>query len=143
MPPSPDPGQLPPDGSCLFVYGTLQKGGCYHSLLQKTRAAFLGPARLSTPYPLLLARYPCLLDLPGRGYRVLGEVYRLGRSPDWLSIDKLEDHPREYRRRLEPVEIGGERLEAWTYFYLRDDLHPDSLPAVERFLPRTGETPQS
>ncbi|MFO7725407.1 MAG: gamma-glutamylcyclotransferase family protein [Oceanipulchritudo sp.] len=130
---SPDPVELPPDGSLLFVYGTLQRGGCFHSLLQSSRPAFLGSGRLCTRYPLLLARYPCLLDLPDRGHRVLGEVYRLPRSRDWLAIDQLEDHPREYRRRLEPVEVEARRLEAWTYFYIRDDVRPGSLPMVERF----------
>ncbi|HKJ89498.1 MAG TPA: gamma-glutamylcyclotransferase family protein [Oceanipulchritudo sp.] len=133
MSPSPDPRELPPDRSLLFVYGTLQRGGCYHDLLKSGGPAFLGSGRLCSRYPLLLTRYPCLLDLPDRGFRVRGEVYRIARSTNWLAIDELEDHPNEYRRRLEPVEVGMQRLEAWTYFYIRNDLPPDSLPAVESF----------
>lgn len=140
---SPDPLELPPDGSLLFVYGTLQRGGCYHSLLKASGPAFLGSGRLWTRYPLLLARYPCLLDLPGRGFRVLGEVYRLARSTDWLAIDQLEDHPNEYRRRLEPVEVDAQRLEAWTYFYICEDLQLGSLRPVERYPCAFAENPQA
>lgn len=131
-------GLLPPDNSLLFVYGTLQQGGQYHPLLNQCGARFLGPAHLCQAYPLLLATYPCLLDCPGQGERVEGELYRLPRQEGWVALDHLEAHPVEYRRRLEAVLLGGREREAWVYFYIKGDLLPGDLPAVRRFLPRRG-----
>jgi len=119
----------------LFVYGTLQRGGQYHALLQRGQARFLGTASLVTPFPLLLARYPCLLDAPGQGHRVEGELYALPTRHGWQLIDELEQHPHEYRRRIESIECKGQSLQAWTYFYIRPDLSPGSLPAVKRYWP--------
>jgi gamma-glutamylcyclotransferase (GGCT)/AIG2-like uncharacterized protein YtfP len=127
---------LPEDGCLLFAYGTLQRGGEYHQLMRDCAAACLGEARLLTPYPLVIHRYPCLLDHPGRGFPVEGELYRIPRSADWAALDRLEDHPREYRRRPEAVAINGQTVHAWTYFYIRGDIDPDSLPPVPRFRPR-------
>lgn len=124
-----------PDSGLLFVYGTLQRGGQYHQLLEQCRARFLGSGRLLTAYPLVLAQYPCLLDQPGRGHRVHGEVYHIPSSHGWLLVDRLEGHPVEYRRRPEAVEIGGRILDAWTYFYIRADLPIRQLTFVEGFQP--------
>jgi gamma-glutamylcyclotransferase (GGCT)/AIG2-like uncharacterized protein YtfP len=126
---------LPGDGCLLFAYGTLQRGGEYHQLMRNCAATCVGEARLLTPYPLVIHRYPCLLDLAGQGFRVEGELYRIPRSADWAALDRLEDHPHEYRRRVEAAEIGGQSVHAWTYFYIRGDIHPDSLPPIRRFRP--------
>jgi gamma-glutamylaminecyclotransferase len=132
--PSTDPqADLPPPGELLFVYGTLQRGGQFHHLMRAGGTDYLGPARLVSAYPLLLAEYPCLLDQPGRGHRVRGELYRLPRRQAWLAIDRLENHPHEYRRRPEPVECEGQRFKAWTYFYLRDHPAFRHLKPVEAF----------
>jgi gamma-glutamylcyclotransferase (GGCT)/AIG2-like uncharacterized protein YtfP len=132
--PSPANG-LPGEDSLLFAYGTLQRGGQYHYFLEQCAARFMGTGTLRTPYPLILARYPCLLDQPGKGYRVEGELYRLRQSADWLAVDHLEAHPVEYTRRLEPVETGTTTHAAWTYFYnFPDQLDPDLKP-VPRFFP--------
>lgn len=108
---SPGPDEL------LFAYGTLQRGGRYHALLEQCHAEFVGTGELVTAYPLILAQYPCLLDQPGKGYCVSGELYRLHQSADWIAIDRLEAHPHEYRRRPEPVRLGAATVLAWTYFY--------------------------
>lgn len=129
----PVPPDLPPPGELLFVYGTLQRDGQYHHLMRGGGSEYLGPARLVSAYPLLLAEYPCLLDQPGRGHRVRGELYRLPCRDAWLAIDRLENHPLEYRRRREPVEFNGEHLPAWTYFYLRDHPAFPQLKPVESF----------
>lgn len=103
-------------GDLLFVYGTLQRGGMYHHLLGHAR--FLGQAYTARPYPLILAHYPCLLDRPGEGLVVSGELFSLPDSATWQRVDLLEDHPREYRRRLERVRMkSGEDPVAWVYFY--------------------------
>lgn len=111
---------LPPPDSLLFVYGTLQRGGQYHPILQRIGATFIGSGITATRYPLVLAAYPCLLDRPGKGYPVEGEIYRLARSHDWIPVDRLEAHPQEYRRRIEQIQLSGQMVEAWTYFYIRE-----------------------
>ena len=125
--------QLPPAGDFLFVYGTLQRGGEYHRILEDLEAEYIGTGKTVAKYPLLLARYPCLLDMPGKGHRVEGEVYRLDSPDEWIAVDRLEAHPTEYRRRRELVEVDERIRKAWTYFYIREDASLTSLPAVPRF----------
>lgn len=127
LPDTPAPGDL------LFAYGTLQRGGEFHRLLVDSNASFIGPGRLLVSYPLLVARYPCLLDEPGTGHRVRGEVYRIPDAEGWASLDRLEGCPHEYTRRVEKAETDARILEAWTYFYIRDDLDRSRLTPVERF----------
>ena len=124
---------LPDPDDLLFVYGTLKEGGQYHHLLQREEARLVGKAVLVEAYPLILAQYPCLLDVPGRGHRVSGEVYRLPTRRGWSVVDRLEAHPVEYRRRREPVALAERTVEAWTYFYLHPDLLPAGLEPVPAF----------
>jgi gamma-glutamylcyclotransferase (GGCT)/AIG2-like uncharacterized protein YtfP len=124
---------LPGPEELLFAYGTLKTGGQYHHLLQAKGAELLGTGRLAIPYPLILAQFPCLLDKPGTGYRVEGEIYRIHDPDDWTKLDWLEDHPHEYYRRPEKVETGNGILIAWTYFYLQPDRLDPALPPVDEF----------
>ena len=126
---------LPPKNSLLFVYGTLQRGGKYHDLMKRAEAVWIAEGRLASRYPLLLAAYPCLLDQPGSGFHVHGELYRLPGPETWVSIDALENHPHEYRRRPEDIITAKGTFAAWTYFYIRDDLDTAGLVPVERFQP--------
>jgi len=133
-PPAIQPAE-PRGNDLLFVYGTLQRGGEYHDFLRSAHARLLGAGTLLVPYPLVVGRYPCLLDRRGCGYRVRGEVYRIAHPSRWAALDWLEDHPREYQRRLEPVRLGGATVRAWTYFYLFPQRLCKRLPAVPRFRP--------
>ena len=123
--------ELPEPGDRLFAYGTLKRGGQYHHLLEK--AEFEATGQLAVPYPLLLADYPCLIDDPGRGFRVTGEVYRIRDRETWMKVDWLEDHPREYLRRRESVETASGPVEAWTYFYRQPEGLDPSLQPVRAF----------
>ena len=127
------PEDLPAADSLVFVYGTLQRGGVYHPLMEEGGGVFVCNGKTATKYPLLIAQYPCLLDLPGKGCQVEGEVYRLPNPAAWIKLDRLEGHPDEYRRRLEPIITGSGKLNAWTYFYIREDVPFGSLPAVAKF----------
>lgn len=130
--PFPPQDELPPDGDLFFSYGTLKRGGQYHYLMQEMGAEFIGTGQLIIPYPLLLAEYPCLLDQPGSGLGVKGEVFRIPKSEGWTKLDWLEGHPDEYKRRTEPVWVNGERQMAWTYFFLQPEtLDPELLPVEE------------
>ena len=67
----------------VFVYGTLKRGEPNHHWMQESdddgRAEFVGSGRTETRYPLVIAskyNIPFLLNLPGTGKQVRGEVYR-------------------------------------------------------------------
>jgi gamma-glutamylaminecyclotransferase len=113
-------------GFTLFVYGTLKRGKPLHFYLQ--RAQFLGVGVTADRYPLILAEegwYPYLLDLPGKGYRVTGELYSID-YPTLKVIDRVEEYPDYYIRKKIPVEVvepapnsplkRGEKIEALCYF---------------------------
>jgi gamma-glutamylcyclotransferase (GGCT)/AIG2-like uncharacterized protein YtfP len=123
------PPDWPGDGCLLFAYGSLQRGGQYHYFLENCRAQAVGRGRLVAAYPLVLADYPRLLDRPGTGLPTRGEVYRIPRAADWAALDRLEGHPREYRRRPEAVEIAGQIALAWVYFYVLDDIPRSPSPS--------------
>lgn len=122
---------LPAPRELLFAYGTLQRGGCYHHLLEQAGAGFAGEAQTRQPYPLILDRYPCLLDLPGKGFAVTGELYRIPDHPTWEVLDRLEDHPREYRRRKEVLATTDGEATAWVYFFLDHSLQGTPLQRFE------------
>lgn len=126
---------LPPENSLLFAYGTLQRGGVYHPLLERCEARFIGEGRTVTAYPLVLDAYPCLLDQAGSGFHVIGEIYRIPAPADWINLDRLEGHPHEYERRPETLQCGRQRMEAWTYFFRQTDRLEPGLKPVERFVP--------
>ncbi len=103
----------------LFAYGTLKRGQSNHRVLRKARAEFAGAGRTVQSFPLVVSGLPFLLDVPGRGHRVRGELYRVG-APHWPALDRFEGHPDLYHRRLVEVETGdGQRVEAWAYFLTR------------------------
>lgn len=124
---------LPPDGSLLFVYGTLQRGGQYHHFLNEAEAEFIDHGRTAIAYPLVVDAYPCLLDRPGHGFHVRGEIYRIAKSTGWIRIDYLEGHPTEYLRRQENITTGNGILAAWTYFYIQPIQDLARLPVIEAF----------
>ena len=85
----------------IFVYGTLREGYSNHHHNVGDRQA--GIFRTVQQFPLVLngRRYsPCLIDSPGKGYRVRGEIYRV--DDEGLAVmDKLERiaAPDGYHRR--------------------------------------------
>jgi gamma-glutamylcyclotransferase (GGCT)/AIG2-like uncharacterized protein YtfP len=93
----------------VFVYGTLLRGEANHGLL--AGAALLGPHRTAPGYTLYsLGAYPGLVT--GGGTAVNGEVYRVDDGGLAL-LDRLEDYPRLYGRRLIVTSYGR----AWVYLY--------------------------
>ncbi len=95
----------------VFVYGTLRQRQPNATLLQG--AACLG-RHITPPCYTLYA----LGDYPGvvaRGRTaIVGEVYSVSRQ-QLSQLDRLEDYPRLYRRRLIPTPWGL----AWIYLYRR------------------------
>ncbi|XP_058999698.1 gamma-glutamylaminecyclotransferase [Mustela lutreola] len=101
----------------VFVYGTLKRGQPNHGVLQDRAngcAAFRGRGRTLEPYPLVIAgehNIPWLLNLPGQGQRVLGEIYAVDER--MLSfLDEFEGCPNMYQRtplRITVLEWEGAR----------------------------------
>ncbi|KAI5621426.1 gamma-glutamylaminecyclotransferase B, partial [Silurus asotus] len=87
----------------IFVYGTLKKGQPnYYRMLDTTtgNAKFLGRARTVEKYPLVIAskdNIPFLLNIPGEGHRVQGEVYSVD-EPMLKFLDRFESCPQMYQR---------------------------------------------
>lgn len=99
----------------VFVYGTLLRGEVNHHLL--AGAQFLGPHRTLPCFALyLLGAYPGAVR--GGHCALVGEIYGVDRA-GLRRLDRLEDYPRLYDRRLLPSPYG----QAWIYLYrgaLRD-----------------------
>ena len=75
----------------LFVYGTLKKGFRHHARFLE-RARWLGEYRTRDPFPLVLHGdrcSPCLVDRPGAGQTVQGEVYAVD-ADTLAALDRLE-----------------------------------------------------
>ncbi|GFQ00404.1 putative gamma-glutamylcyclotransferase at3g02910 [Phtheirospermum japonicum] len=115
------------DVSLIFVYGTLKHGIYNHKLLEDlvgTRdAAYLGPHTTVEAFPLVCGPHgiPYLINLPGSGLRVRGELYSVSSGPGLARLDELEGLDRGHYERL-PVSVaaeggGGEAvLEVEAYF---------------------------
>ncbi|MQL84122.1 hypothetical protein Taro_016610 [Colocasia esculenta] len=98
----------------VFTYGTLKQGFSNHCLVQEMirsgDASYVGVYRTADRYPLVCGPYrvPFLLNLPGEGQRVWGEVYAVS-GAGIARMDELEGTRRGHYERL-PILIrrGGE-----------------------------------
>ncbi|OAY82596.1 putative gamma-glutamylcyclotransferase [Ananas comosus] len=102
-------GKAMMDRTLVFTYGTLKHGFSNHGLLQDLvrsgDAAFVGGAATAGRLPLVCGPYrvPFLLNLPGSGDRVSGELYAV--SPRALArLDELEGVARGHYERL-PISV--------------------------------------
>ena len=122
----------------VFVYGTLKQNQPNHYMLENggpdladfqspterfQPAKFIGQAQTKEKYPLVIAskfNIPYLLDKPGTGYQIQGEIYQVN---DLLLkiLDDFEGHPNYYLRRQESVMHSMQEPQlveekCWTYF---------------------------
>ncbi|XP_023594292.1 gamma-glutamylaminecyclotransferase isoform X2 [Trichechus manatus latirostris] len=114
----------------VFVYGTLKRGQPNHQVMldgTNGSSAFQGRGRTVEPYPLVIAgqhNIPHLLNLPGRGHCVAGEIYAV--DDQMLQfLDEFEGCPDMYQRtlvRIEVLEWEGERTA------------PEETPAADRIV---------
>lgn len=98
-------------GTLVFTYGTLKQGFSNHGLIQDMistgDAVFIGNYQTLEKLPLVCGPYrvPFLINLPGSGEKVWGELYAV--SPRALTrMDELEGTSRGHYERL-PVAIDG------------------------------------
>ncbi|TKY67893.1 putative gamma-glutamylcyclotransferase [Spatholobus suberectus] len=93
------------EGTLIFTYGTLKRGFSNHTLLQDLvrtgDASFVGTYRTAHKYPLVCGPYrvPFLLNLPGSGRRVRGELYSVS-TRGLARMDELEGTSRAHYERL-------------------------------------------
>ncbi|TVU44197.1 hypothetical protein EJB05_03632, partial [Eragrostis curvula] len=107
----------------VFTYGTLKRGFSNHTLLQELAragdATFVGAATTAPRLPLVCGPYrvPFLLNLPGSGHRVAGELYAV--TPRGLArLDELEGISRAHYERL-PISVllaEGTQVDAVAYY---------------------------
>ncbi|XP_006846728.1 PREDICTED: gamma-glutamylaminecyclotransferase [Chrysochloris asiatica] len=94
----------------VFVYGTLKRGQPNHEVMLDCTnglAVFRGRGRTVEPYPLVIAgehNIPYLLNLPGRGHCVAGEIYAVD-DKMLQFLDEFEDCPDMYQRTLVRIEV--------------------------------------
>lgn len=101
----------------LFVYGTLKRGYENHHYLKN--AKFIGTATSAQPYPMIAPKksYPYLINLPGVGRVIKGELYLVDFAT-LKRIDRLEEAPWLYRRDfIEVIDEKGVLTRAFTYFF--------------------------
>lgn len=119
--------QEPAKRTLVFTYGTLKRGFSNHPLLQDLAAdgdaVFVGVATTASRLPLVCGPYrvPFLLNLPGAGHRVAGELYSV--TPRGLArLDELEGISRAHYERL-PISVHlaeGAQVDALAYYAHRD-----------------------
>ncbi len=128
----------------LFVFGTLKSGFANHRAGQGERVAT--DVSTTRRYPLrIVGRYkiPWLLDRPGQGWRIAGELYRVD-HPALSRLDRLEgvDRPGWFIRGRVFVRVRAAtrvRLTAaWLYFGSAREAARQgaSLRAYAAFTPR-------
>lgn len=112
----------------VFIYGTLKQDFPLHDKgLENAR--YIGEVQTVQPYPLFIAGSffgPMMLDRPGEGLRVKGELYEIddGRLP---VLDELEavGEAGSFRSRVDVVPLaGGDHLSAVAFFKSETWLRP-------------------
>jgi gamma-glutamylcyclotransferase (GGCT)/AIG2-like uncharacterized protein YtfP len=120
------------DAIMLFVYGTLKRGYGNNARCLKG-AEFVGEAVTATAgYGMQNIGYPTLFD-DQEGTRAKGEIFKI--SPEQLAMcDRLENHPRMYKREERNFFVIGDRdetiVKAWVYLWQLgprgEDVEPDA-----------------
>jgi gamma-glutamylaminecyclotransferase len=123
--PTSSPAPAEAKRTLVFTYGTLKRGFSNHALLQDLShtgdATFINTAATAAPLPLVCGPYrvPFLLNLPGSGQRVKGEVYSVT-AQGLARLDELEGVSRGHYERL-PVEVvlaeDGAEVEGAVAYY--------------------------
>ncbi|XP_051745288.1 gamma-glutamylaminecyclotransferase C-like [Ctenopharyngodon idella] len=94
----------------IFVYGTLKKGQPNYFRMTDPangRAEFVAHARTVERYPLVIAtkdNFPFLLNVPGKGQRVQGEIYSVDQKMLEF-LDEFEECPKLYQRTTVQLEV--------------------------------------
>lgn len=115
----------------VFVYGTLKRGFYNHTklmadLIRSGDASFIGDYTTSVEFPMVCGPYgiPYLINLPGSGHRVRGELYSVSSSVGLARLDDLEGTHRSHYERLPLTVVRNQDdaglVEAEAYFAHRE-----------------------
>lgn len=122
----------------IFVYGTLKKGQPNnYRMFDSTngKAEFLASACTTQKYPLVIAgefNIPFLLNIPGQGHRVQGEIYEV--DEEMLRfLDDFECTPAMYQRTAVELEVKG-----WEGRRAEDEDKPSPGSITEAFVYSTS-----
>lgn len=104
----------------VFVYGSLKSGFYNHKLLQDIGAEFIDNFATAPEYKMWsLGYFPCITedgDTP-----IFGEIYEVDSEFGLSKLDRLEGHPRWYKRKLIDTHVGP----TWVYVF-HDRLPPSA-----------------
>ncbi|XP_031414697.1 gamma-glutamylaminecyclotransferase-like isoform X2 [Clupea harengus] len=134
----------------IFVYGTLKKGQPNYSRMLDPvngKASFCGRASTIDKFPLVIAgkyNIPFLLNIPGEGQNVQGEVYSV--DDQMLAfLDRFESIPHMYQRTLVKLKVEewvdgagcaqtpGSTMEAFVYSTTTYQPEWVKLPSYENY----------
>lgn len=97
----------------IFVFGTLRSGQSNHHLMMDANSYGSG-CTVENYAMYLTGGYPYVTSSEPR-YPIVGELY--GVDDETLTmLDKMEGHPRHYRRREIAVHVAEKEYCAWMYF---------------------------
>ncbi|XP_010538504.1 PREDICTED: putative gamma-glutamylcyclotransferase At3g02910 [Tarenaya hassleriana] len=97
--------------SLIFVYGTLKTNHPNHFLMEdlitRNDAVFVGHRATRSPHPLVVGLHgiPYMINLPGSGHRVRGELYAVSKR-GLARLDELEGIEVGHYERL-PIEVAA------------------------------------
>ncbi|KAL6725682.1 hypothetical protein Aduo_007718 [Ancylostoma duodenale] len=124
----------------VFVYGTLKRGEPNASVMTETEGQhrFVDTGRTKTPFPLIVgSKYniPFVLNEPGKGYQIEGEVYEID-DVKLKVLDDLEAYPTLYWRQIESIVMeNNTEISAWIYLIRkwRPDIYESSTPMMSNY----------
>lgn len=96
----------------VFVYGTLKGGFNNNRLLVDQK--FLGPALSKGHYKMWTVGFPYLAPVAKGGNMVIGELYEVSNAA-FANCDRLEGHPRHYKRERHLFVCNNQTYRAWVY----------------------------
>lgn len=120
----------------MAVYGTLKQDFGNNYLIEEAVLHFIGEGvTVDSKFTLQGGGFPIARD--GGNTRVAVEVFSFETEDQIRDIDNLEGHPDWYTRRLVPVHVNGEVLQAWMYIqpphrhYPPEDLMDSTITVTE------------
>lgn len=110
----------------VFIYGTLKKGYPNHDEYLRSEK-YLGKYRTIDCFPLVVANKwfaPILLQEPGVGKQVIGELYQVSESK-LADLDRLEHthQPKGYKRIVIEIQSIDKQQQLRVFTYMNERTH--------------------
>ncbi len=102
----------------LFVYGTLKRNYSNHYIIKNCK--FKGVGYTLERFKMFNKGYPYIISNTN-GYSVKGEIFEINSKNIWHQLDKLEDYPNEYNKKITKICLSSKIINAWIYYYERID----------------------